>query len=153
MRMMESQGFVKDENGVFTIPKGGVSMRVDPALIPLDQNGDPMVMNLRSDDSFAEDDGWKRASAAYSDFMRRHEGLRILYLELGVGSNTPIIIKMPFWYRTWKNPKATYACLNYGETFCPKDISDQSICIDGDLGNVLSDLIGLDPDMSKGVEK
>ncbi len=139
--MLESQGFVKDGSGIYRSPPDGVSMKIDPELIPIcPDDGMPMTLNLRSDDSFVEDDGWRSASARYSDYLRRHEGQSVLYLEIGVGSNTPVIVKYPFWFRTWKDPKARYACLNYGETYCPKDISDRSICIDGDVGTILLDL-------------
>jgi hypothetical protein len=84
-----------------------------------------------------EDLGWHRASAAYSDFLRRHEALHTLYLEIGVGANTPVIIKYPFWAMTATNPKAVYACLNYNEAFCPKQIEKQSICVDGDANEII----------------
>lgn len=102
--------------------------------------GRPLTMNLRSDDRFVEDGGWHRAAARYGEFLRRHEGLEVLFLELGVGYNTPGIIKFPFWQMTAKNPKATYACLNLGEAACPGEIRDRSICIDGDIGEVLKGL-------------
>ncbi|HBI52729.1 MAG TPA: hypothetical protein DDX72_08115 [Ruminococcaceae bacterium] len=70
--------------------------------------------------------------------MRRHEGLHILFLELGVGMNTPVIIKYPFWRMTAKNPKAVYACLNFGEAYAPDEIKEQSILIGGDIREVLS---------------
>ncbi|SCJ24877.1 Uncharacterised protein [uncultured Roseburia sp.] len=54
--------------------------------------------------------------------------------------NTPVIIKYPFWQMTVSNPKATYACVNFGEAVCPNEIKEQSICINGDIGTVLSDL-------------
>jgi hypothetical protein len=97
-------------------------------------------MNLRADDSFVEDEGWHRASAAYSDFIHRHDNMHTLFFEIGVGANTPVIIKYPFWQMTNDNPKAVYACLNYNEAFCPKQIEKQSICLDGDAGAIL-DLI------------
>ena len=97
-------------------------------------------MNLRADDRFVEDEGWHRAAARYGEFLRRHEGLKVLFLELGVGYNTPGIIKFPFWQMTAKNPKATYACLNLGQAACPGEIRDRSICIDGDIGEVLKGL-------------
>jgi len=103
--------------------------------------GAPMNVNLRCDDTFVEDDGWHKASERYNDFIRRHENLHILFLELGVGANTPVIIKYPFWRMTVKNLKAVYACVNYGESFCPKEITSQSICIDDDIGKVLSQLL------------
>ena len=78
--------------------------------------------------------GRLRACPGVVYFIRRHESLHVLYLELGVGANTPVIIKYPFWQMTLANEKAVYACLNYGESFCPEEIADRSICIDGDIG-------------------
>lgn len=100
--------------------------------------GAPMTMNLRCDDLFVQDNGWYEAAARYDEFIRRHKKLHILFLELGVGMNTPAIIKFPFWQMTAQNPKAIYACINYGETFCPADIEKQSICINDDISNVLA---------------
>lgn len=141
MKAMAAQGFVRDENGVFRVPETGkLSMRLPSDLIPAAPNGDPVTMNLRSDDSFVEDEGWHRASAAYADFLRRHQGLHTLYLEIGVGSNTPVIIKYPFWQMTKENKRAVYACLNFSEACCPKEIEEQSICIDGDTADVLEQL-------------
>ena len=141
MRAMEAQGFVLDENGIFHIPENGtISMQLPTELIPSAPNGDPVTMNLRSDDTFVEDAGWRKASAAYSDFLRRHKNLHVLYLEIGVGANTPVIIKYPFWQMTRDNRQATYACLNYGEAYCPKEIEEQAICLDGDTAEVLDEL-------------
>ena len=99
-----------------------------------------MTMNLRVDGAFVQDEGWYAAAGRYDDFVRRHEGLRLLFLELGVGANTPGIIKFPFWQMTAKNPKAVYACVNAGEAFCPREIEGQSICIDADIAAVLDSL-------------
>lgn len=99
-----------------------------------------LTYSARADDSFVEDEGWHRASAAYSDFLRRHENLHVLYLELGVGANTPGIVKYPFWQMTLANEKTVYVCLNYGEAFCPEEIEDRSICIDGDIGQILKEI-------------
>ena len=147
MQAMEAQGFIRDADGVFQIPQGGVIMKVPSALIPkCPANGSDVTMNLRSDKSFVEDEGWHRASAAYADFLLRHEGTRTLYLEIGVGANTPVIIKYPFWAMTGENPKAVYACLNHSEAFCPKQIETQSICINGDAAELLDSLL---PDGAK----
>ncbi len=142
MNAMKAQGFIKDSDGVFQVPEDGrLSMNIPTELIPkCPDDRAAVTMNLRADDSFVEDDGWHRASAAYYDFLRRHEGLHVLYLELGVGANTPVIVKYPFWQMTTANDKAVYACLNYGEAFCPGEIEDRSICIDGDIGDVLEAL-------------
>ena len=143
MNAMEAQGFVKDENGVYQPPENGeLLMRIPTELIPKcpDDNSD-LTLNLRSDDSFVEDEGWHRASAVYADFLHRHEDLRVLYLEIGVGANTPVIVKYPFWQMTLKNDNATYACLNYNEAFCPVEIQVQSICINGDANEIIKELL------------
>lgn len=100
--------------------------------------GKPMTMNLRADDTFVQDEGWYRASERYSDFLRRHKGLKILFLELGVGMNTPGIIKYPFWRMTYDNPDAHYISINAGEAYAPAEIERQSICIEGDIGEILT---------------
>lgn len=102
--------------------------------------GTPMTVNLRCDDTFVQDEGWYAASKRYDDFIRRHSNMRILYLELGVGGNTPIIIKYPFWKMTANNPQAMYVCINLGESMCPREIEEKSICIDGDIRDVLEAL-------------
>ena len=116
-------------------------MRIPSELIPKCPNcGKPLTMNLRSDDKFVEDEGWDRAAERYNQFLRTRKG-KILYLELGVGSNTPVIIKFPFWTMTYDNPDAVYCCLNYNEAFAPEQIAGQSICINGDVGEVLKELV------------
>lgn len=115
-------------------------MKIPTELIPkCPKCGKPLTMNLRSDDKFVEDEGWHQAAERYENFLRTRKG-KILFLELGVGYNTPGIIKYPFWQMTAKNPNATYACVNYGEAVCPEDIKNQSICIDGDIGQVIEEL-------------
>ena len=143
-KAMEAQGFVKDENGVFQVPGDrNITMRIPSQLIPkCPDDGSDVVMNLRADDSFVEDEGWHRASAAYYDFLQKHENDRVLYWELGVGSNTPVIIKYPFWQRTLMNEQATYACVNDNEADCPEEIAVQSVCINGDIGAVLKEMQG-----------
>ena len=138
-KMVESQGFVIAEDGTLTVPEGiTLKMTVPTELVPrCPVCGKPMTMNLRSDDTFVEDDGWRRASAAYSEFLQAHEGRRVLFLEIGVGMNTPVIIKYPFWRMTYNNPNAFYACLNYSEAFCPEQIEDRSVCIGGDSGEAI----------------
>ncbi len=113
-------------------------MRIPSELLPkCPKCGKPLTMNLRSDDRFVEDECWHVAAARYSDFIRTHTG-RVLYLELGVGYNTPGIIKYPFWRMTAQNPRAAYACINRGEAVCPTEIEARSVCIDGDIGEVLT---------------
>ena len=113
-------------------------MRIPTELVPhCPVCGAPMSMNLRADDTFVEDEGWHRAAERYEDFLRRHRSMKTVYLELGVGGNTPGIIKYPFWRMTYHNPEAIYACINYGEAYAPDDIKERSFCIDEDIGRAL----------------
>ncbi len=117
------------------------NMKIPPELLPVCPHcGKPLTMNLRSDNKFVEDEGWHRAAERYENFLRTREGQKILFLELGVGYNTPVIIKYPFWQMTAKNPNATYACINQGQAVCPRKIERQSVCIDADIGQVLQSL-------------
>ena len=117
-------------------------LRIPRSLIPTcPVCGKPMTMNLRSDNTFVEDEGWYAAAHRYEEFLREKSGQKILFLELGVGYNTPVIIKYPFWRMTLNNPNATYACINLGQAGAPKEILKQSICIDDDIGTVLQQLL------------
>lgn len=116
-------------------------MRIPGELVPhCPVCGAPMSMNLRTDMSFVEDAGWHAAARRYEDFLRRHAGRHILLLELGVGGNTPGIVKFSFWRMTAENPRAVYACVNLGEAYAPGEIVNRSICIDEDIGEVIKKL-------------
>ena len=117
-------------------------MRVPTSLIPLcPRCGKPMTMNLRSDDTFVQDDGWYQAAGQYRRFLQQHQKGRILYLELGVGYNTPGIIKYPFWKMALQNPEAVYACVNRGQAFVPGEFRQNALCLDDDIGSVLNNLM------------
>ena len=117
------------------------NMKIPTELLPTCPHcGKPMTMNLRCDDTFVEDDGWHRAAERYENFLRTRAGGKILFLELGVGYNTPVIIKYPFWQMTAKNPNATYVCINQGQAVCPQEIERQSVCIHADIGQILQSL-------------
>lgn len=117
------------------------NMKIPEELVPkCPVCGAPMTMNLRSDNTFVQDEGWYAAADRYQAFIRSHSKMRILYLELGVGANTPGIIKYPFWQMTAENSKATYTCVNFGETCAPTEIRDRTICINADIGKVLEQL-------------
>ena len=116
-------------------------MKIPTELLPFcPRCGKPLTMNLRSDNKFVEDEGWHRAAERYENFLHTREGGKILFLELGVGYNTPVIIKYPFWQMTAKNPNAIYACINQGQAVCPQEIERQSVCINADIGQVLQSL-------------
>ena len=117
------------------------NMKIPTELLPTCPHcGKPLTMNLRSDNKFVEDEGWHRAVERYENFLRTRAGQKILFLEFGVGYNTPVIIKYPFWQMTAKNPNAIYACINQGQAVCPQEIERQSVCINADIGQVLQSL-------------
>ena len=116
-------------------------MRIPTELIPrCPRCGGPMANNLRCDDTFVEDEAWHFAAGRYADFLRKHEGARVLFLELGVGWNTPGIIKYPFQRMAVRNERAVYACVNLGEADAPRELEGRSILVDGDIGEVLRGL-------------
>ena len=141
-KMVEAQGYIINEDGTLFLPDGAVpEMSVPKELVPYcPRCGKPMTMNLRADDTFVEDEGWHLTAERYNSFLRAIQGQYVLFLELGVGYNTPGIVKFSFWRMTAANPQATYACVNYGEAVCPEEIAGRSIVINADIGEVVSAL-------------
>ena len=132
------QGTYDNEAAVRQMVKEQEDMRVPSELIPrCPRCGRPMSMNLRADDTFVQDEGWYAAARRYEDFVRRHSGGAVLYLELGVGMNTPGIIKYPFWQQVYRNAAARYICINQGQAYAPQEIEKRSLCLNTDIGQVL----------------
>ena len=130
-----------NEQVVRQMVEGQKDMRVPSELVPhCPVCGRPMTMNLRCDDTFVEDEGWHIAAERYSEFLRRHKGLKTLFLDLGTGMNTLTIVKFSFWRMADEWPDATYACINLGEAYAPREIEAKSICINADIGSVLKKL-------------
>lgn len=141
-KMVEAQGYVIDTDGTLLLPEGiSPEMMVPSDLVPhCPKCGEPMSMNLRADHTFVEDEGWHLASERYAEFLRGHQNRKVLFLEAAVGFNTPTIVKYSFWRMTHKWKDAVYACLNYGEAYAPDEIEKKSICINGDIGDILNQL-------------
>lgn len=141
-KMVEAQGYMVDEDGILLLPEGGTpKMEVPTELVPYcPKCGKPMSMNLRSDNTFVEDEGWYRASERYAEFLRRHQNVKVLFLEAAVGFNTPTIVKYNFWHMAYEWKDAVYACLNNGEAYAPNEIKKKSICINGDIGEIMGQL-------------
>ena len=120
------------------VKEQGKDMKIPSELVPrCPVCGAPMTMNLRADNTFVEDEGWHKAAGRYDDFIHRHKGMKMLFLELGVGYNTPGIIKYPFWQMTVENPDATYICINAKDAVVPVELEYQSVCIEDDIGEVM----------------
>ncbi len=130
-----------NETAVREMVKRQKYMKIPTDLLPVCPHcGAPLTVNLRCDDKFVEDEGWHKAAERYENFLRTRSGQKILFLELGVGLNTPVIIKYPFWQMTAKNSNAVYVCLNKGQAFCPREIERQTVCVDADIAQVLEGL-------------
>lgn len=141
-KMLLAQGFEIGEDNSLIIPEGAdIRMRIPTELVPYcPDDGELMTTNLRADDTFVEDEGWHQAAERYTEFLRRHEGTKTVFLETAVGFNTPGIVKFSFWKMTGEWPDATYVCLNQGQAYAPDEIKEKSICINGDLKEILAEL-------------
>ena len=140
--MVQAQGYVIGADGALTLPDGTTpKMTVPTELVPhCPKCGAVMSMNLRADHTFVEDEGWHVASERYAQFLRRHKDVKTLFLELGVGYNTPGIIKYPFWQYTYRWSDAFYVCINRGQANAPSEIRAKSVCLDADFASLLPDL-------------
>ena len=140
--MLEAQGCRIGADGALQMPESAALKRAIPGgLVPrCPRCGRPMSMNLRADGTFVEDAGWHVAARRYQDFVRRVQGGRVLYWELGVGMNTPGIIKYNFWRQTYQSPRAWYACVNLQAAYCPPEIQARAVCLQGDIGAILNAL-------------
>ena len=146
-KMLVSQGFgFKDsengKDGKIIFPKNPLKMEIPSELVPhCPVCGKPMSMNLRCDGTFVENDGWHEAAKRYQDFLEKHKNARTLFLELGIGGNTPGIIKYPFWNLTYKNKNAFYASLNMEKEEIPIEIKARSVLIKGDIFRTIGNLM------------
>ena len=142
-KMVLSQGYTIGKQNDLVLPEGTeAEMRVPAELLPKCPNcGRPLTMNLRSDDKFVEDDGWQSAAAEYESWLTQHRDRKVVFLEIGVGYNTPGIVKYTFWQQVYRNEKAFYACLNMEEQPVPEEIRDRSVIISGDSSRVIRELV------------
>ena len=139
--MVISQGF-EIRNGELIKPEGIVlKMAVPSEFVPkCPKCGRPMSMNLRSDNTFVQDEGWDEAAKRYERFLKDNKHKRNVFLELGVGYNTPGIIKYPFWQYTCNRKDACYICINKGQADIPSEIKEKAICVDADISRVITDM-------------
>lgn len=130
-----------NEESIRKMVDGQFEMKIASELIPrCPVCGKPMTMNLRADDKFVQDEGWYAALRRYQSFIAAHSRGKVLFLELGVGYNTPSIIKYPFQRLAAQNGQATYACINLGEALAPDGLKDRVICLNADIEEVLNSL-------------
>ena len=141
--MIQTQGFIIEENNDLTLPYGTTAaMSIPSDLLPRCPScGRPMTMNLRSDDKFVEDEGWQKAAVEYEVWLTAQQDKRVVFLEIGVGYNTPGIIKYSFWQQVYQNENAIYACLNMEALSVPEEIRARSIVISGDSARVIGELV------------
>ncbi len=132
-----------NRDSIFEMVEKQKDLKIPTELIPYcPKCGETMTVNLRVDSTFVESEGWHLADERYQSFLKKNLGKKILFLELGIGYNTPGIIKYPFWQMTYTSKNANYVCINLDETSLPKEIEKKGIIINGDISKVMSDLKG-----------
>ena len=141
--MVLAQGYTIGEHNELILPEGTeAKMSIPAELLPKCPNcGRPLTMNLRSDNKFVEDEGWQAAAVEYEIWLTKHQDQKVVFLEIGVGYNTPGIIKYTFWRQVYQNKNAVYACLNMEEERVPEEIREQSIMIGGNAHDLIRELI------------
>ena len=141
--MILAQGYTIGEHNELILPEGTqAKMSIPAELLPKCPNcGRPLTMNLRSDNKFVEDEGWQAAAVEYEIWLTKHQDQKVVFLEIGVGYNTPGIIKYTFWRQVYQNKNAVYACLNMEEERVPEEIREQSIMIGGNAHDLIWELI------------
>lgn len=137
-----AEQMVRTQNEQMVNGKMVNGLRVPSELVPrCPVCGERMMPNLRCDNRFVEDEGWHVAQKRYHEWLEEHSTGKIVYLDLGTGGNTPVIIKYPFMRMTYQNPDATYISINLGEAYAPREIADRSICINEDIGEVITQIL------------
>lgn len=117
-------------------------MKIPAELIPhCPKCGREMDFNLFWDNTFVRDKGWHIAHDRYENYIAAHNKGHILYLELGVGYNSPGVIKYPFWQMAAENPDATFASVNLSLPSYPAFLQERSIVISADIDRVITDLM------------
>ena len=142
LKMLKSQNFITEKNGKMEITNSSCwKMTIDNTLIPkCPICGENMEMNLRSDDRFVQDEQWHRHAELYSKFINKANGKNVVLFEVGVGFNTPAIIRFPFENFVFNQNNFYLLRLNKDYAFCPKEIENKTILFDENIEKVLNDL-------------
>ena len=104
--------------------------------------GGNMAMNLRCDNYFVEDEAWHEAADRYAGFLEQHKDKKVVLLELGVGFNTPIIIRFPFEKMVRENSSYSLIRMNMDEAVVPESFGKRAIGIGGDMAKAITDIRG-----------
>ncbi len=102
--------------------------------------GGKMEMNLRCDDFFVEDEAWHEAANRYVDFLKEVKEKNVVLLELGVGFNTPTIIRFPFEKMVRENASYSLIRLNMDEAVVPESFEKRAVGIGGDMAKAITDI-------------
>ncbi len=130
-----------NRSAVFEMLKAQKDLKIPSELVPLcPVCSKPMSMNLRADSTFVEDEGWHAAMGRYEKFIRQNSKNKVLYLEFGIGANTPAIIKYPFWQMVHSNKNSLYCCVNINDAICPKEIEPRALCFEVDIVRFIADI-------------
>jgi NAD-dependent SIR2 family protein deacetylase len=144
-QMLLSQNIRLDENGDFDVRKQtDINRKVDSELLPVcPVCKEPMTMNLRADNTFVQDEGWYQHAGFYEEYLKEHQNKQIVFLELGVGYNTPGIIRYPFEQLTYQNPNAHLIRFNIDDPEGAKENRDKTISFTEDIADVLDNIVSV----------
>lgn len=131
-----------NERAIRSMIKHQHDMKIPTDLIPYcPVCGAPMSVNLRCDHTFVEDEGWHAAKDRYIAFLNEHKDKRVVFLELGVGNNTPGIIKFPFWQMCYEWKTTGYISISLDKQRIPEEIKSKSIIIQKDIHEAIHDIL------------
>lgn len=132
-----------DKETVERILKHSHDMTVPPEYLPVcPVCGGNMDVHVRKNGFFVQDEAWNKAAGRYEGFITRYaENRRVVLLELGIGYNTPAIIRFPFERITYRNPEATLVRLNAEYPAGPAETAARTISFTEDMNEVIGKLI------------
>ena len=141
--MLIDQGFSFNSKGELLVGDK-IKTEVSENLIPkCPVCGGEMDFNLRGGYNFVQDEGWYEHRKLYDDFITKYKNDDILYIEIGVGYDTPSIIKYNFWNKVGLNEKAKYISINLEEYEVPEKIKDRTIILLGDADEIINKIYSL----------
>lgn len=119
-----------------------IDCRIPSSMVPkCPVCGGPMDMNLRKDNYFVQDDGWYEAEERFSDFLTDAINKKLVLLELGVGFNTPTIIRFPFEKLVREHDNISLIRLNLNQAIVPKSFGSRAVGINADMAESIKDIV------------
>ncbi|RTR40564.1 Sir2 silent information regulator family NAD-dependent deacetylase [Shewanella canadensis] len=115
--------------------------QIPSELVPYCPNcGEPMMLHVRIDNTFVENSNWHAAKQGYSEFLGQFHNQKLLLLELGVGFNTPTIIRFPFEQFSRQFPHTHLIRLNKDDARSQDKLKAHNLLVEDDICQWLNKL-------------